>query len=101
VSDVIRARREMAKWGYVTPVVSRHLGSPLASLVSGACVMLDPFRSSLPSIYQQLPPAWADVIALRSDWDMYGGDFGFVRQHELVAANERQESLFDPNDLEP
>lgn len=63
--------------------------------------MLDPFRSSLPSIYQHLPPAWADVVALRGDWDMYGMDFRFVRQHELVVANERQESLFDPNDLEP
>jgi hypothetical protein len=100
ITDSKRARCEIAEWGYATPAACPHLRSPGHALLAGAWSMMDPFRSSLPSAYRYMPPVWADVIALRSDWGIYWMDFGHVRQHELVAADERQESLFDPNDLE-
>lgn len=61
--------------------------------------MLDPFRSSLPSAYHQLPSGMADVIALRSDWGIYGMDFHYVCQRKLHDAFPKQELLFDPKDL--
>ena len=101
ISDSSKAKREIAEWGYATPVARPHVRSPLAGLIAGASSMFDPFRSSLPNAYRHIPAAWADTIALRSDWSIYSMDFGFVRQHELVVIDERQESLFDPSDLEP
>jgi hypothetical protein len=99
MSDRSEARREITEWGYATPIVCPHLQSPLTGLVLGASRMLNPFRSSLPSAYHHLPSGMADVIALRSDWGVYGMDFQYVRQCKPHDANPQQELLFDPKDV--
>jgi hypothetical protein len=52
----------------------------------------------MPVIYRLVAPAWADTIALRSDWGMYGMDQRYVfKAHQSDLA---QGSLFDPDALE-
>ncbi len=89
-----RARHEIAQWGYATPAACPHLRSPTQAFVAGASSMFDPFRSSMPSLYRFVPPAWADVIALRSDWGIYGMDQRYVRKTRLKV-EVVQGSLFD------
>ncbi len=61
--------------------------------------MLDPFRSSLPALYQHWPSAIADTVSLRSDWAIYCMDYGYIIDTALSQADEQQQSLFDPDQL--
>lgn len=97
-ADTKYARQEIANWGYATPAACPHLRTPSQALIAGASSIMDPFRSSMPSIYRWVAPAWADTIALRSDWGMYGMDQRYVcKVHRKDLA---QGSLFDPDALQ-
>jgi hypothetical protein len=97
-SDSKHARHDIAKWAYATPAACPHLRTPSQALIAGASSMMDPFRTSMPVIYRLVAPAWADTIALRSDWGMYGMDQRYVfKAHQSDLA---QGSLFDPDALE-
>ncbi len=93
------ARHEIAKWGYATPAACPHLRSPAQAFLAGAASMFDPFRSSMPSLYKYAPPAWADVIALRGDWGIYGMDQRHVCKAQLKV-DVAQASLFDSDVLD-
>jgi hypothetical protein len=55
----------------------------------------------LPKTYKYLPPAWVDMIALHSDWAIYGMDANYVFQCKLYYSDDpKQEALFDPSSLE-
>jgi hypothetical protein len=100
MTNATGARREIAMRGYATPTVLPHVESRFGALARGASSALDPFRSSLPSIYSQVPSWLADTVALRGDWAIYGMDFWHVL-HALDSTDDQEQgSLFDPRDFE-
>ena len=94
VIDPWRQWQEIRGLGYASPIVASYLQSPARSLAWGAFSVLDPYRSSLPALYRNVPSQVADVIALQSDWGMFGMDYAYV-EHSLPSVDERQETLFD------
>jgi hypothetical protein len=63
--------------------------------------MLVPFRSSLPESYRYWPASVADMVALRSDWSLYGMDYTYVCRTKLPSIESGQQALFDPDSSSP